>query len=62
MQSREESNTTEDWNRLDDHTKTLKHIESRLKKAKEASLKRESSLAYAFSQQVLFILPYLLAF
>ncbi|PON81196.1 IQ motif, EF-hand binding site [Trema orientale] len=51
--SREESSVnTDDLLQWDDHTQTLAHIEAMLRKTKEAALKRERALSYAFSQQM----------
>ncbi|KAK9292349.1 hypothetical protein L1049_020315 [Liquidambar formosana] len=47
--SREGSNMTDDW---DDSPHTVEEIQAMLGKTKEAALKREKALAYAFSHQI----------
>lgn len=48
-QSRDMGCTTDEWN---DRPQTSEEIEELMKNKKEAALKREKALAYAFSNQV----------
>ncbi|EHA8586897.1 Protein IQ-DOMAIN 14 [Cocos nucifera] len=48
LQSRDGSSYADDW---DDHPRTIEEIQSMLQSRKEAALKRERALSYAFSQQ-----------
>ncbi|XP_022737311.1 protein IQ-DOMAIN 1-like [Durio zibethinus] len=50
--SREESGNVDDWIHWDEHPKTLEEIQAILQKTKEATLKREKTLAHAFSHQI----------
>lgn len=49
MQSRDGSYVADDW---DDYPHIVEEIQTLLEKTKEAALKREKSLAHAFSHQV----------
>ncbi|XP_015867234.3 protein IQ-DOMAIN 17 isoform X1 [Ziziphus jujuba] len=42
----------DDYVRWDEHSQTLEHIQAMLEKTKEAALKRERALSYAFSHQI----------
>ncbi|GKU88997.1 hypothetical protein SLEP1_g3197 [Rubroshorea leprosula] len=50
--SRDESSRLDDWIQWDNNPKTLEEIQVMLQKTKEATMKRETSLAHAFSQQI----------
>ena len=52
-QSRDISFTTDEW---DDRPQTSQEIEELLQNKKEAALKREKALAYAFSNQVALVI------
>ncbi|XP_008776838.1 protein IQ-DOMAIN 1-like [Phoenix dactylifera] len=49
VQSRDGSSYADDW---DDHPRTIEEIQSMLRSRKEAAMKRERALSYAFSQQL----------
>ncbi|XP_042424685.1 protein IQ-DOMAIN 17-like [Zingiber officinale] len=49
MHSREGSSFAEDWN---DHPRTMEEIQSMLRLQRDAALKRERALSYAFSHQL----------
>lgn len=51
----------DNWVRWDhENPQALEDIQAMLQKAKEVAMKREKALAYAFSQQVFFIILFLL--
>ena len=56
LQSRDLSSLLDDW---DDRRCTNAEIEAMVQSKKEAALKREKALAYAFSSQVGLLTPYM---